>query len=153
MPGVKSIIQIMRTGNEEARSEAAASLYDVEAEQLDCDRDLLPFLNDQSETVRSFVAASLGRLGPRASAAISSLEKMALTDGESEKVRNNAIYSLAMIGKAAVPSLRRIVARDDVALSRRVSCSLGPLGELSVRGKAQVPFVERAFCPPDNWTD
>lgn len=151
MPGIKSILQIMRTGAEEARSEAAASLYDVDSERLDCDV-LLPFLNDKNEDVRFYVAGNLGRLGHRASNAISSLEKIALNNAESVEVRNKAIYSLAMIGMEAIPSIRQIVARNDVEMTRRVSCSLGPMGDLGEGAADAIDLLLQFVQSPDRET-
>jgi HEAT repeat protein len=108
----------------EIRASAAAALAAVDADDAEVLSTLLTLLRDSSGTVRRATAPELGKLGPRAEAAIPGL--VAMLDQDTERAL--ALAALKSIKVRNVPDLLKLVAMRDAKVRVFACDSLGALG-------------------------
>lgn len=102
-------------------------------------------LGDADPRVREQAAAQLGRLGPRAHAAVDPL--VAALGHDDPYLRGAAAVALGQIGEAAVPALTRALGQHDAELRRSAAIALGRVG--AAAGRA-VPALIRLLSDPSD---
>ncbi len=97
---------------------------------------LVQRLGDADPRIREHAAAELGRLGPRAHAAVEPL--MAALAHDDPYLRGAAAVALGQIGEAAVPSLTRALDSDNAELRWSAAIALGRVGAPASRALAEL---------------
>lgn len=97
---------------------------------------LTKLLSSKSDAVRTNASTDLGMLGPRASSAVPTLERLAKND-QSKWVRRSAVKSLHKIGSPTSLSVLKTVSKNDSNMFVRESAS-NALAKMQSETRAQL---------------
>ena len=100
---------------------------------------LVEALKDKEWTVRQSAAEALGKIGPKAEAAVPALAE-ALKDKNSV-VRRIAAQALAQIGLPAVPALAKALQDKETDIRLLAAVALGQMG-LEAKGEGEAALAE-----------
>jgi HEAT repeat protein len=125
---VNDLIKQLKTGDNDARRQAARELAKGGPESKEAVPALIKALKDQDAFVRRFAAQALGEIGPDARSAASAL--VTTLDDPRKEVQSAAASALSKLGPAGVDALITLLKDDgkEVALRRQAIDSLGSLG-------------------------
>src|SRR5439155_1158612 len=110
---------------------------------------LLEGLKDDSTAVRQRAAYNLGRLGPKAAAAVKPLAALLADKKQDEDLRGTAAQALGEIGpaaKAALPMLRSALQDEEPYVRQWAAFALGELG---AEAKAALPRLQELLKDGD----
>jgi HEAT repeat protein len=149
---VPGVLQALRSPDETIRRCATIALGHLGETLLAKEAvwALVARLNDSSIAVRRDAALALGRMGPKASAAVPLLiEALRDMDRDTHLAAASALGDIGPAASTAVPHLGRAVKDGDVAVRRTAAYALGRIGPAA---KAAVPDLIEALKDKDEYT-
>jgi HEAT repeat protein len=126
---VAELIEILKLGDNEVRTDACRALVAFGPKARPALPALIEALEDRDQDIRGSAAHAIGAIGPRAAAAVPKLIK-ALRDDDAS-VRGWAAHSLGKIGpkaRSAVPSLIELLKDKEPGVRADAASALGDIG-------------------------
>jgi HEAT repeat protein len=108
---------------------------------------LIETLNDPADETRANAAEALGNMGPLAESAIPRLATLLADERHQDASQWAAARALAGIGKAAIPTLTKIVAKPGPSVGRTAAALF--LGSFRAEAALVVPALTRALDDPE----
>lgn len=109
------------------RAACAAALIEIVPDTPDAVEHLRKATKDPNNIVRTHAVTALGKMGPKAKAAVPTLIE-ALTDDDDQTVRISASLALVDVGEAAIPALTECLMHDEEFVRASASRALGDIG-------------------------